>query len=136
MKSASLFVALLLCLNTAAFAQEEEQNYMNLMKSVSATVGSLRTNLEAQSGDSAAADAGKLKEIFAEVHSFWQKRNVSDAMKFAMDAQTGFQQVNELAAAGKITEASEALAATQTNCRGCHDAHRERGPDGAWRIKQ
>jgi cytochrome c553 len=73
--------------------------------------------------------------VFGQVHAFWQKKNVADAQKFAMDAQNGFKQVAEHAAAGRFDEASQALTAAQANCAGCHEAHRERAADGSWKIK-
>ena len=86
-------------------------------------------------GDAVAADAKKLEGNFGEVRAFWEKRNASDAVKFATDAQAGFKQVGELAAAGKFDEAGDALKNAQANCGGCHTAHRERGADGEWMIK-
>ena len=56
-------------------------------------------------------------------------------MKFAADAQNGFKNVAQLAAAGKIDEAADATKMAQTNCAGCHMAHREKAPDGSWKMK-
>ena len=58
--------------------------------------------MAAKSGDAAAADAKKLQDTFAQVHAYWQKKNVSDATQFAMDAENGFKEVGKLAAAGKF----------------------------------
>jgi hypothetical protein len=129
-----LFLACLLAFSIAGIAQEDEE-YEAWMETVSATVPSLRKNLEAKSGDAAAADAKKLQDVFAQVHAFWQKKNVADAMQFAMDAQTNFGSAAELASAGKFDEATAAVAKAQTTCMGCHSAHRERTPEGEWRIK-
>jgi hypothetical protein len=52
-----------------------------------------------------------------------------------MDAENGFKEVAQLAAAGKFDEASAALMKTQANCGGCHMAHREKAADGSWKIK-
>jgi hypothetical protein len=113
---------------------QDEAEYPAWMKTISATASSLRTKLEAKSPD-AAADARKLEEAFTQVHSFWQQRNVADATDFAMKAKTGFGQVAQLAAEGKFEEASAAMREAQSNCMGCHQAHRERAPDGSWKIK-
>ena len=135
MKSVLCLVVLVVLSSATVFAQEKDANYQGLMQANSATLGTLRKSLEAKSGDAVAADAKKLEEIFGQVRAFWEARNAADAVKFATDAQAGFKQVGELAAAGNLDAAGDALKATQANCGGCHTAHRERGADGEWMIK-
>jgi len=134
MKVSLIAVVCMLCLSVAVWAQEDA-DYQNWMKSNGATVASLRKNLDAKSGDAAAADAKKLQDTFVQVNAYWQKKNVSDAAKFSMDAQNGFKDVAQLAAAGKFDEASAALMKTQANCAGCHMAHRDKAADGSWKMK-
>jgi hypothetical protein len=133
MKATVVLVGGLLLLSLAVWAQDAD--YQGWMKANNANVASLRMNLQAKSGDAAAADAKKLQDTFAQVHAYWQKKNVSDAMQFAMDAENGFKDVGQLAAAGKFDEASAALMKTQANCAGCHMAHRERAADGSFKMK-
>ena len=85
--------------------------------------------------DAAAADAKTLADNFGHVRDYWQQKNVADAVKFAADAQSGFKSVADLAAAGKFDDASNALKTAQMNCAGCHMAHRERTPDGTFKMK-
>jgi hypothetical protein len=115
-------------------AAQDDADYQGWMKSVGATVGSLRKNLEAKNGDAASADAKKLQEIFGHVHDYWLKKNVSDATKFASDAGEGFGTLADQAAAGKFADASATLKTTSANCGGCHAAHREKTADG-FKIK-
>jgi cytochrome c556 len=115
-------------------AAQNDADYQGWMKSVGATVGSLRKNLEAKNGDAASADAKKLQEIFGHVHDYWLKKNVSDATKFASDAGEGFGTLADQAAAGKFADASATLKTTSANCGGCHAAHREKTADG-FKIK-
>jgi mono/diheme cytochrome c family protein len=105
------------------------------MKTVGATSGSLRKNLDAKNTDGASADAKKLQEVFEQVHDYWHKKNVEDAMKFAMDARDGFGTVAEQASAGKFDDASATLKKAMANCAGCHAAHREKAADGSWKMK-
>jgi cytochrome c556 len=116
-------------------AAQDNAEYQGWMKSVGATSGSLRKNLEAKNADAAAADAKKLQEIFGHVHGYWNDKHVEDAMKFAMAAGAGFGEVAELAQAGKFDDASATLKTTSANCGGCHTAHREKSADGTWKIK-
>lgn len=134
MKSSVVLVGCLLLLSAALWAQDDAQ-YQTWMKSNGATVASLRKNLDAKASDAAAADAKTLEENFGHVYDYWQKKNVSDAMKFAKDGQDGFKDVADLAAAGKFDEAAASLKMTQANCAGCHMAHREKAPDGSWKMK-
>ena len=130
-----LAVLCMFSLGSSVMAQDELATYVAWMKDVGTTNGNLRKNLEAKDGAAAAADAKKLSEIFSEVHGYWEMKNVADAMKFAMDAQAGFAEAASLAESGDVEGAGQAVQKASANCQGCHQAHRERGPDGAWRIK-
>jgi hypothetical protein len=134
MKRVLLSVVCLLTLGILVVAQDEA-DYQQWMKTAGATMGSLNKNLQAKSGDAAAADAKKLEEVFGKVHDFWHKKKVEDAMKFAMNAQAGFKQVGQLAASGKVDDASASVKKATENCAGCHTAHREKAADGSWKIK-
>jgi hypothetical protein len=134
MKRALSLAACLIAFGMIALTQEEA-DYQKWMKTTGATAGSLRKNLESKNSDGAAADAKKLQATFQQVHDFWHKRGVDDAMKLAMDAGSGFKEVGELASAGKFDDASATLKKTTGACAGCHNAHREKASDGSWKIK-
>jgi cytochrome c556 len=119
----------------AALSAQDDAEYQTWMKTVGATNGSLRKNLEAKNADAAAADAKKLQDVFSHVHEYWMKKGVTDAMKFAMNASEGFGSVAADASASKFDEASATLKTTSANCGGCHTAHREKQPDGTFKIK-
>jgi len=125
--SAAIFAA-------AMFAQDDAE-YKTWMQTAGATAGSLHKNLDAKNAEAAAADAKKLQEIFSHVHEYWMKKDVADAMKFAMNASQGFGSVAEEASASKFEEASATLKATSANCGGCHTVHREKLPAGEFKIK-
>ena len=134
MKYAIGLAVLVLSFGIAVSAQDDAA-YQEWMKTVSATNGSLRKNMEAKAADGVAADAKKLAEVFEQVHEYWEKKNVSDAAKFAADAESGFKEAAELASAGKLDEAGEAVKKAAATCAGCHGAHREKAADGSWKIK-
>ena len=114
---------------------QDQADYQSWMKSNGAAVASLGKNLTAKAGDAAAMDAKTLQDNFTKVAAYWQSKNVSDAVKFAQDAKSGFAQVAELTSAGKFDDASAAMKMAQANCAGCHTAHRERAPDGSFKMK-
>jgi len=134
MKRILLFTAGLTVLAVGVFGQGEA-DYQNWMKTVGATSGSLRKNLEAKNAEAASADAKKLQDAFQQVHDFWHKKNVDDAMKFAMNASDGFRQVAEQASAGKFDDAAASLKKASASCGACHAVHREKASDGSWKIK-
>lgn len=132
MKNAVLLAACFLGLAMTVSAQSKAE-FQGWMQTIRATGRSLNTNLEAKSGDAAVADAEKLQEVFSKVLAFWARNNISDAMRLSMDAQSGFQEVAQLAAAGKFDEATEAVGKAR-NCGDCHRAHRERSADDSYYL--
>ena len=136
MKRILLFAAYCTALGVTILAQDGvDADYQKWMNTVGATSGSLRKNLEAKNGESASADAKKLQEVFAQVHHFYQEKNVEDATKFAADARDAFRDIGEQASAGHFEDASAALKKAMSNCAGCHTAHREKLADGSYKMK-
>lgn len=127
--------SLALAFGVAAPAQQEDADFVNLMKDTGTTISSLRKNLEAKAGEPAAADAKKLQAIFNKVHDFWEKKKIDAATKFSRDANAGFKEVGEFATAGKFDEAAASLKKTMSTCAGCHKDYREKAPDGSYKIK-
>ena len=134
MKRTLLFLACITALGLTAWAQDDAA-YQGWMKTVGATSGSLRKNLDAKNGDGAAADAKKLQEVFGQVHEFWNKKGADDAMKLSMTAGETFGEIATLASAGKFDDAAASLKKASATCAGCHSAHREKAADGSWKIK-
>jgi hypothetical protein len=134
MKRIVLFFAVISALGLTATAQDDSA-FVGWMKSVGPTGGSLRKNIEAKNGDGAAADAKKLQATFVQVHEYFSKKGVDDAMKFAMTASATYGEVADLAAAGKFDDASASLKKASATCGGCHAAHREKAADGTYKIK-
>jgi cytochrome c553 len=129
-------VLTVICLLVAVAAWSQSGGeFQKWMQTVGATCGSLKKNLDSKNGDAAAADARKLHTVFGEVHAFFHEKNSSDAMKYAMEASHGFEKVAEQASAGRLDEASASFRAATANCGGCHSAHREKAPDGSYKIK-
>jgi len=136
MKSLTGLVVCILLLGAAAAVWgQSDADYQSWMKSNGAAAASLAKNLTAKAGDAAAMDAKTLQDNMTKVAAYWQAKNVSDAVKFAQDAKSGFAQVAELASAGKFDDASAAMKTAQTSCGGCHMAHRVREDDGSFKMK-
>ena len=87
--TAALMVWLLAVTFTAvptAQAPMSEADYTTLMKSVGATLGSLRKNVEAQAADGIAADAKKMTDLMKDNQKFWVARKNTEAADWAKGA--------------------------------------------------
>lgn len=105
------------------------------MKTIMPTQGSLRKNVEAKNADGVKADAAKLEAIFKTSEEFWTEKKVDDAIAWSKQGKEGAAEISKLAAAGewdKIPDAQKKVGAT---CAACHTAHREKLPEGGYKIK-
>jgi cytochrome c556 len=105
------------------------------MKTVMPTQGSLRKNIEAKNAEGVKTDAAKLEAIFKTSEEFWTEKKVDDAIAWSKQGREGAAEISKLAAAGeweKIPDAQKKVGAT---CSACHTAHREKLPEGGYKIK-
>ena len=114
----------------------DEQEFEKWMKTVNATMGTLRTNLQGKAATESAADAAKLAEIFKKSEQFWQTRKKDDAVDWSKKAAAAALEIEAAAKANDFDKAGAAMRSLFGNCAGCHTAYRERGPDGSYRFKQ
>ena len=133
-KVAAVVVGFTLALAIAA-AQEDDAAFEPLMERGSQMMGSLGVSLKEKDGPASVEAAKQAVAAFADIYTFFEKKNITDAMQFAKGVQDGFTQAGELAAAGKLEEALAKYQVTRTNCDGCHRAHRVRNADGSYSIK-
>ena len=134
MRTFLLVVGLTALVATLALAQGES-DYQGWMKTNASTMASLQKNITAKDGGLVASDAQKLEGIFKQVEAFWQGRNTADAVNFAKQAQAAAAAISRTAAAGNLDQAGTEVKNLQGTCGGCHMAHRERTPEGAFKIK-
>ena len=131
-----LFVLTALAVATVAgvYAQSDG-DYQGYMKTVQGTVGSLRKNIDGKMNDMAASDAQKLADTFKQVEAYWTKRGgADDAVNFARQAGAAAGAAAKAASAGNMEQAAAEMKNMQSNCGGCHTAHREKAPEG-FKIK-
>ncbi len=120
---------------TIIASEKPPETYQKNMKDTNAAARSLKDNIDAKNWDGAAADAAKLKTLFGNTLEFWQKRNAEDAVTAAKSGATA---ATDLETAAKAKNADGVVAAQKAlngTCKTCHDAHRERLPDGSSEIK-
>jgi len=76
-----------------------------------------------------------MKTLFQTTETFWTERKAEDAITAAKEGMTAADALEKAAKAKNesgVTAASKTLTST---CKTCHDAHRERLPDGSSEIK-
>lgn len=129
----SITSAVLLTFAAAGFGQSVE-DHEKLMKSIQAANGKLQKTV-ATDLPCAATLAAELKTAFVQVEQFWAKNNVADAQTFSKNSQQAADDVQAAAKAGNTEGAVAAAKKIGAGCMACHSAHREKLPDGTYKIK-
>ena len=123
-----------LLVSAFALPGQENGDLETWMKSAGASLGVLR-KLEKKTGPEAVANAEKLGGIYENMIGFWRQRNAEDAVKLSAEGKAA---AVELASAANADDAEKAAAAFNRiggTCKACHDAHREKTPEGKYKIK-
>ena len=116
-----------------AFAQDEAA-FQKEMKSVDQHNGVLR-KLAQKTGDEAATNAEQIAKLYGSMKEFWTKRSVDDAVKWSDEGKAAAVELASAAKSGEAAKAETAFKALSGTCRSCHTAHREKLPDGTYKIK-
>ena len=114
----------------------DEQEFETWMKTVNATMGSLRTGLQGKAADTVAKDAATLGGIFKKCEEFWKRRQKDDAVDWSKKASAAALEIEAAAKASDFDKAGAGARNLFGTCAGCHNSYRERGPDGSYRFKQ
>lgn len=117
-----------------AFAQDDHE-LAGTMKTIGAANGSLRKTIAAKDGAETAATAEKLAAAFKMVQSHFEEHHMDDGVKFAETAHGAAMSLAAAAKAGEWDNASAELKTIGAQCQGCHSAHREKLPDGTYKMK-
>lgn len=112
---------------------QTETDFSGWMKQVAATNGKLKGAVAAKDAKAVAVEAKTLDTIFAQVEAYFGSHNMTDAAGLAKAVHANTTKLATAAAAGTVDEA--AATAVGGSCAGCHMAHREKGADGAYKMK-
>jgi cytochrome c556 len=116
-------------------SEKPPDSYVKNMKDTNTAAADLRKSVEAKDYQAIARQAASIKVLFDNTLSFWEERKAEDAIGFA---KTGSKAAADLEAAANAKNddgVASAAKAVQGICKTCHDAHRERLPDGSSEIK-
>jgi cytochrome c556 len=133
MKSFRFAAAALLGCALIAPAQDEAE-FQKWMKDTGAFNDMLRKS-PSKTGAEIEAGATKVSGIYVHMKGFWEKRNVADAVKWSEEGKAAADALASAAKAGDEQAATAAMKLLGGGCRSCHDAHREKLPDGTYKIK-
>jgi cytochrome c556 len=130
--------ATLFCLGVVlavgAFA-DDQADFVTWMKTTGGTMGKLKKEIDAKAFPDVATDAATLQDVFKHVEDYFAKTSTDDAVKMAQTAGAASKKLAAAAGASDADGAAAGLKAIQGTCGGCHMAHREKLPEGGYKIK-
>jgi cytochrome c556 len=114
---------------------QDEEKFVAAMKIILPTSGSLRKGVEAKDAAVVKEHAAKLEDIFKTSEEFWEKRKTEDAIAWSKQGKEGAAEISKLAANGEWEKIPDVQKKIQSTCSACHTAHREKLPEGGYKIK-
>jgi mono/diheme cytochrome c family protein len=111
-----------------------EADYSKMMKEVGSTNGGLRGAGAAPTEDNVKA-AQRLNVIFKDVQAYWEDKKVDDAAGFAKAAVAASDSLAKALTAKDEAAVGAAQKTLAGQCAGCHMAHREKTPEGTFKMK-
>lgn len=120
---------------TAGMKIASEADYATHMKEIGQMNGVLNKSIKGGMADEAAKAAARMEVLFKNVHTYWNMKKVADATTEAEKAVTSLQAIQKALAANDMTAAETARATLASSCMTCHTAHREKLPEGGFKMK-
>ena len=120
---------------TAGMKIASDADYATHMKEIGQLNGVLNKSMKAGDAAEAGKAAARMEVLFKNIHSYWSAKKVDDATTAAQGVVTSVQAVQKALTANDMAAAETARAGIGANCMGCHTAHREKLPEGGFRMK-
>jgi cytochrome c556 len=133
--AAVVFGGILIVGLTGVANEKPPEAYVKNMKETNAAAQQLRKSVETKDYEAVAKQAATLKTLFENTQSFWETRKMDDAVGFAKEGAKAAADLESAAKAKNDEGVASANKTLQATCKTCHDAHRERLPDGTSEIK-
>jgi hypothetical protein len=112
-----------------------DADYATHMKEIGQLNGVLNKSIKGGDAAEATKAAARLEVLFKNIHGYWNDKKVADATAASEGVVTSLQAVQKALAANDMAAAETARAGIGANCMGCHTAHREKLPEGGFKIK-
>ncbi len=116
-------------------AENAPEAFVKDMKAINTAATDIRTNVTSKDFVAVGKHAVTLQTLLKSTNGFWEKRKVPTAVEHN---GTAAKAASDLAAAAKAKDEDGVLRAQRAltgACTACHNAHRERLPDGKYAIK-
>ena len=120
---------------TAGMKIASEADYATHMKEIGQLNGVLNKSMKGGDAAEAGKAAARMEVLFKNVHAYWNDKKVMDATTAAMGVVSSLQAVQKALGANDMAAAETARAAIGANCMSCHTAHREKLPEGGFKMK-
>ena len=120
---------------TAGMKIATDADYATHMKEIGQLNGVLNKSMKGGDAAEAGKAAARLEVLFKNIHGYWNDKKIADATTAAQSVVTSLQAVQKALGANDMAAAETGRAAIGANCMSCHTAHREKLPEGGFRIK-
>ena len=120
---------------TAGMKIATDADFATHMKEIQQQNGMLNKSIKGGMAEEATKAAARLEVLFKNIHGYWNDKKVEDATTASQTAVTSLQAVQKAVAANDMAAAETARATFAGTCMTCHTAHREKLPEGGFRIK-
>lgn len=120
---------------TAGMKIATDADYAIHMKEIGQLNGMLNKSIKGGDAVEGGKAAARLEILFKNIHGYWTDKKIADAIESAQTAVTALQTVQKSLSANDMTGAEAARATFAGTCMTCHTAHREKLPEGGFRIK-
>ena len=112
-----------------------DADYATHMKEIGSLNGAMTKAIKAGDGAEAGKAAARLEVLFKNIHGYWNEKKVADATTASTNALTALADIQKALKANDMTAAETARGTLAQQCMACHKEHREKLPEGGWRIK-
>jgi hypothetical protein len=123
-------------LTPAARPPLTDEGYEKVMKEIGSTFRSLQINNKVMNHGDGEREARRLATWFRDVQAYWEARKVEDAAGFARTAIKAAEDIQKSSTVMNMDVLQSAEKALAGACQSCHAVHRERLPDGTFRMKR
>ena len=120
---------------TAGMKIASDADYATHMKEIGQLNGVLNKSVKGGDAAEAGKAAARMEVLFKNVHAYWNDKKVMDATTAATGVISSLQALQKALGANDMTAAETARASIGANCMSCHTAHRDKLPEGGFKIK-
>lgn len=113
----------------------DEKELTKKMKAAGEHMGPIRKSAQAQSMPDVATHAKAMVQALEGTETFWKDRNLPQAVKWSEDGVVAAKALAKAAEENNADGVRAAMSKLGASCKSCHDVHREKLPDGTYKIK-